>query len=59
MGNADSLEGRIVVDKQGREYTIDRHMIEADELVLTRGGSTHPITVMDIADGPFELIDDE
>lgn len=53
------LTGRTVRDSDGRQYTVDRHHLEVDELVLVRGDVTHPITLMDIADGPFTLVDND
>lgn len=51
------LAGRTVVDSRGAEYTVKTHHLEADELTLVRGDETHAITLMDIAEGPFELLD--
>jgi len=59
MKDADTLTGRTVVDGRGCEYTVKEHYYEADELVLQRGSETHAITLMDIADGPFRVVDDE
>ena len=53
------LTGRSVVDSRGAEYTIKSHHYEADELTLVRGDETHAITLMDIADGPFELLNND
>lgn len=50
------LTGCSVRDGDGRIYRVTRHVIEADELVLERGDETHPITMMDIAEGPFEVV---
>jgi hypothetical protein len=54
----NDLTGKTVIDANRREYTVERHVTEADELVLKRGNETHAITTMDIADGPFEVQDD-
>lgn len=56
---SNDLTGRTVLDGRGAEYTVEHHHLEADELVLVRGEQTHPITLMDIADGPFELVSDD
>ena len=53
------LTGRTVSDSRGAEYTVKTHHLEADELALVRGDETHAITLMDIADGPFELLEDD
>ena len=53
------LTGRTVSDSRGAEYTVETHHVEADELTLVRGDETHAITLMDIADGPFELLDND
>ena len=52
----DDLTGRIVVDSRGATYIVDRHHVEADELTLRRDGRTHAITLMDVADGPYEVL---
>lgn len=56
MNGPINLTGRTVVDSRGAEYTVEKHHLEADELALVRGDETHAITLMDIADGPFNLL---
>jgi len=51
------LVGRVVCDTQGRTYRVVDHYLEADELVLARGSQERAITLMEIADGPFELLE--
>lgn len=59
MREQDTLTDRTVVDGRGCEYTVKEHYYEADELVLQRGSETQAITLMDIADGAFRVVDDE
>jgi hypothetical protein len=53
----NDLTGKTVIDANRREYSVERHVIEADELVLKRGDETHAITTMDIADDYFQVVE--
>jgi len=59
MSRKDTLVGRVVSDARGAEYTVKTHHVEADELVLERGAETQAITMMDIANGRFRVLNDE
>jgi len=54
-----NLENKKAVDSDGKVYEITQHRVESDELVLKRGSETQAITMMDIADGPYEVVGNE
>lgn len=53
----DTLTGATLRDQYGRTYTVTNHLIEADELQIERKNETTAITLMDIAAGPYEVVD--
>jgi len=55
MTDANSLEGRTVVDDSGNEYTVTAHAVEADELLIENEEERHAIVMMDIATGAYKF----
>lgn len=53
------LVGCKVTDERGAEYTVTQHHVEADEVLLERGESTHAMTVEDLYSGGYEVFENE